>query len=924
MPLGKWLINKLISEDKEIKTIVAIYPGRFQPMGKHHAETFKWLSKKFDNAYVATSGKVDLPKSPFNFNEKKKIINSYGISKIVQVKNPYKAEEILKKYDPETTAAVFMVGQKDASRLQGKFFRPWKGKAEVSYKDGAYTLIAPHISLNIPGYGEMSGTTIRTALGDKSLGIKEKKKLFKGIFGHTKNYDLIIKKLESLQESFMKKFIIKSDFKKMINEETSTVGSGKGMVDDGPVTMFSSFKGYSSKGDFYAKQIGWTVVDYILSGAKEVKIKPDRSIDPVTYFPAGVAGEASPLNQTDLRGTPAYKAYAKRISQIALQLGYKFLDFMGAEESKESSKGEPNKSAKTPTNLEEKLLDPGMWKSIMETITLPVEIGDTVYMGKFKNKKVVVKTISWNEKGDLLINGKSAMRMRIPPKPNIFDEANLNESVRGRYKNLQVPNALLSLEDEKIQGDTIQWKMRLKNPKRFPVLKQALSKKHNPQLEHEVKIQYNKNTGELVLTFHEDDEQLVHSSLVHSGFFSITESLLTEGGAYGHMAHPFDDRGLTFGDFKNIIELSLQGQLDLESGATEKTDGQNLFITWSDGKLKAARNTGDVKRGGMDSKAVASKFKGRGNIEKAFNFAMNDLSKAIGSLNDKQKAKIFDDGNNWVNMEIMYPASPNVIVYDAPHLQFHNVLRYKDGKAIGAVSDGARILAGMIQQVNANVQKNFSVIGPQILKVNPHQDYGAKRSYFNSKLDKLKSKFGLSDSATFAEYHQAWWEDYVDKNFPGIENAIKMGLVKRWAFNDKSYRLNGKTIPDKELLDKIKSLDKVKVEQQVKKNMLPFENLFFELGAEVLKNAEGFLAANPDKSVQAVRKQVAKAIRDVRKGGDLKKLNKVKEQLAKIQAIGGFEKIVPSEGLVFIYKGNTYKLTGIFAPVNQITGLMTF
>jgi len=34
-------------------------------------------------------------------------------------------------------------------------------------------------------------------------------------------------------------------------------------------------------------------------------------------------------------------------------------------------------------------------------------------MGKFKNKKTIVKDIEWNEKGDLLINGKSALRLRI-------------------------------------------------------------------------------------------------------------------------------------------------------------------------------------------------------------------------------------------------------------------------------------------------------------------------------------------------------------------------------------------------------------------------------------------------------------------------------------------------------------------------------
>ena len=185
MSLGKWLANKIIEQDSKIKVIVAIYPGRFQPMGAHHAKTYQWLAGRgFDVAYVATSGKVALPKSPFSFNEKKKIINSHGITNVVQVKNPYKAEEILGKYDPETTAAVFMVGKKDAQRLGGKFFRPWKGKAEVGYRDGAYTIIAPHVSHKVPGYGEMSGTAIRNALGDKSLEKKEKVKIFKGIFGH--------------------------------------------------------------------------------------------------------------------------------------------------------------------------------------------------------------------------------------------------------------------------------------------------------------------------------------------------------------------------------------------------------------------------------------------------------------------------------------------------------------------------------------------------------------------------------------------------------------------------------------------------------------------------------------------------------------------------------------------------------------------
>ena len=110
----------------------------------------------------------------------------------------------------------------------------------------------------------------------------------------------------------------------------------------------------------------------------------------------------------------------------------------------------------------------------------------------------------------------------------------------------------------------------------------------------------------------------------------------------------------------------------------------------------------------------------------------------------------------------------------------------------------------------------------------------------------------------------------------------------------------------------------------VKENMRPFEELFFEVGATILKNMDGWMAVNPAKSVQVMRKKLKNAISDVRSGGDLKKLGKLKVQLDRLNAIGGFDAIVPSEGIVFKYKGKTYKFTGAFAPVNQITGLLVF
>ena len=53
-------------------------------------------------------------------------------------------------------------------------------------------------------------------------------------------------------------------------------------------------------------------------------------------------------------------------------------------------------------------------------------------------------------------------------------------------------------------------------------------------------------------------------------------------------------------------------------------------------------------------------------------------------------------------------------------------------------------------------------------------------------------------------------------------------------------------------------------------------------------------------------------------------IKKLEKELSRLNSIGGFDKIVPSEGIVFSYKGNAYKLTGAFAPLNQILGIFKF
>ena len=91
-----------------------------------------------------------------------------------------------------------------------------------------------------------------------------------------------------------------------------------------------------------------------------------------------------------------------------------------------------------------------------------------------------------------------------------------------------------------------------------------------------------------------------------------------------------------------------------------------------------------------------------------------------------------------------------------------------------------------------------------------------------------------------------------------------------------------------------------------------------------MKNMKDFISANPKTAVQRIKKDLSKAISKVRTSKDPKVLNTLKTQLDRLNALGGFDAVVPSEGVTFMFKGKLYKYTGAFAPINQILGMLKF
>ena len=1022
--LGKWLAEQILSEDNGIKRVIAIFSGRFQPMGKHHVEAFNELVAQFgaENTFIATSDKTNTKDSPLNFKEKQAVAVKHGIpeDKIIQVRNPYQSLEVLKKFPKETTAVVFMYGDKDAGRLSytkkdgspGYFKKYEEGMPMEPYTTRGYVVIAPHVKMNVPGFGEMSGTTIRQAMASAD------KQTFENVMGF---YD------PEIHNMFRVKFsqLVNESIERFLIEITSTAGSAIGLVDDGPRYYYGNQASYRARNKAMAERLGYSVLNYIVKD-DPIEIHntefPDGPPLAVSYFPVGIEGARNygTNYSKELKGRPAYREWEKYIRRVAERVGYRFIDFLDADNAIADTVKSPSKpgaltesvtvkewwtlqiesilteqpippdllsSFNIQSNLNPVIwtkdgkLDPVVHKKLLKIavnffkelgLPISVKIQDIRFTGSLANynwskfsdidlhivlnfedistdtefvrKYFIAKKNLWNQKHDIIIRGYPVevyvenvdephtatglysvltnSWIKVPSHTTVQIDKNAIKVKAKSFIDMasELEDMITRGEYEDVMSMVEEIKTKLKNMRRAGL----------------------EGAGEYSI------ENLAFKVLRRNGFIErinliadkaydldlgegytknlIESRLLTEGGASGHMNHPFDDRDLTFAEMKEIVRLALQGRLDIEEAVTEKTDGQNLNVTFKNGKVGAARNKATIKDP-MTVDQVKAQFEGRGDIADAFGFAMEDLEKAILAIPEAKREEIFQNGTRFVNLEIIYPATKNVINYGSnAYLQFHGLNEFdlESGNKTGEYPKYGDMLQKMIADVNADTQEHFKIIPPNVIKMQKARDFDSREKYFIDEISKLQREFGLTDDDEVIMYHQRWWEQFIDTQFPGITPDAKEGLIRRWAYDDKSFRLNNKTITDANMLQKAIEFDKKNFAAQNKKNVYAFERIFLELGAEVLKNVTNYLAANPSAAVKELRKDIADTIKQLKSSDDIQALQKLQHELKRVESMGGFEKLVPSEGIVFVYKGKTYKLTGLFAPINQLLGIARY
>jgi hypothetical protein len=65
-----------------------------------------------------------------------------------------------------------------------------------------------------------------------------------------------------------------------------------------------------------------------------------------------------------------------------------------------------------------------------EDINIPINVGDTILGGRFKNKKTIVKKIGKNAKGDITVNGKPLLKYRLVKESIESFEEETNDLLR--------------------------------------------------------------------------------------------------------------------------------------------------------------------------------------------------------------------------------------------------------------------------------------------------------------------------------------------------------------------------------------------------------------------------------------------------------------------------------------------------------------
>jgi hypothetical protein len=191
-------------------TTVVIMPGGFHPFHAGHFALYQSAQRVFPDAEVFVAATNDTSARPFPFAVKEKLAQLAGVDPghFVQVKSPFRADEITSQFDPEKDSLIFVRSEKDANqppRAGGlkkdgspAYLQPLLGAKKLEpFSRHAYMAYLPTVEF---GPGLTSATEIRAAW--PQLNDKRKTALVMSLYprtqGNAKLAQTVVKMLDAV------------------------------------------------------------------------------------------------------------------------------------------------------------------------------------------------------------------------------------------------------------------------------------------------------------------------------------------------------------------------------------------------------------------------------------------------------------------------------------------------------------------------------------------------------------------------------------------------------------------------------------------------------------------------------------------------------------------------------------------------------
>ena len=220
----------------------------------------------------------------------------------------------------------------------------------------------------------------------------------------------------------------------------------------------------------------------------------------------------------------------------------------------------------------------------------------------------------------------------------------------------------------------------------------------------------------------------------------INEHILTEGGAAGHMAHPFDLPDVTSG--KDLKDLFVKAANSLQSNpGSIKIDGVNSSIRLIDldGKKQFVMDRGskkplDIK--GITKDDLGDRFKTKDGsphgMVKVGGEVLDMFNEALPSLeNDLKKLGAWDDPNILFNMEYV-SGKTNVQDYDTNFIAIHGLNKIESKEVMGAKKMLIKRSSSEILYDKSDLQSMLDNLTP-VAEKNGFEVYGSVPTEFKGK-----------------------------------------------------------------------------------------------------------------------------------------------------------------------------------------------